>query len=179
MIMAIRLSDDILEFIGRPNTYGFLSAARAFVALLESNAIDKNVFFKESHTKLLGLYFAAFKLDTVELKYSSAETTFESIFVSKNVGMIAELGKDEYYWETSEYKYIENGEVTEGTTSQGMLSDDFNDIYMDLKRALFQIDELRTDESTENGLWQLKWGFANHWGVHCISALKYLHHLNY
>lgn len=40
--MAIRLSDDILEFVGRPNTYGFLSAVRAFAALLESNAIDKN-----------------------------------------------------------------------------------------------------------------------------------------
>ena len=53
--MAIRLSDDILEFIGRPNTSGFLIAARAFVALLESNAIDKNVFFKESHTKLYHL----------------------------------------------------------------------------------------------------------------------------
>ena len=60
-----------------------------------------------------------------------------------------------------------------------MLSDDFDDIYTDLKSALFQIDELGTDESTEHGLWQLKWGFANHWGINCISALKYLHHLNY
>ena len=121
--MAIRLSDDILELDGRPNTSGILSTAGAFILLLESNAIDKNVFFKELHTKLLELYFPGFRLDTVELKYYGAETTFEALFVSKIL-----------------------------------------DIYTDLKIALFQIDELGADELTEHGLWQLKWGFENHWG---------------
>jgi len=53
--MAIRLSDDILEFAGRPNTFGFLGGAPALVLFLDSNVIDKNVFFKESHTKLYHL----------------------------------------------------------------------------------------------------------------------------
>lgn len=60
-----------------------------------------------------------------------------------------------------------------------MLSDDFMDIYVDLKKSLSQIDKIETDEAIENAFWQLKWGFSNHWGHHCISALRYLHYLNY
>lgn len=89
--MAIRLSDDILELARGPNTSGILSAAGAFILLLESNAIDKNVFFKESHTKLLELYFAGFRLDMVELKYSGAETTFEALFVSNILDIYTDL----------------------------------------------------------------------------------------
>lgn len=180
------LSADLKEFIERSTTNIFLSKARQFVELLETPDINKNVFYSEAHVKLLELYYAGHKLDLIELKYSSAESEFKNDFENKNVNLISELGLQEYYWEVHDPGYLEmkgrldeEASLSDKEASQGMLSDDFMDIYVDLKKSLSQIDKIETDEAIEDAFWQLKWGFSNHWGHHCINALRYLHYLNY
>ena len=172
-----QLSTDIKEFLTRASTETFLFAARQFVELLEITPIDKKEFFTKAHSALLDLYSAGYKLEQIELKFSSNGKDFDrdAIFENKNTGQISKLGAEAFYWEVFEPTYSEN----DGKSTQGWLVDDFSDIYRDLKIELFKIDNLRTDEAIEDALWQLKWGFAHHWGQHCINALRYFHYLYY
>ncbi|HYE22488.1 MAG TPA: DUF5063 domain-containing protein [Verrucomicrobiae bacterium] len=183
-----KLSADVKVFLERTSTETFLFAARHFVRLLETQNISNQVFYTEVHTALLDLYAAGHKLDHIELKYSSADISFDrdAIFENKNVGQISELGEDAFYWEIFDPAYSEKqGQpnpgwtVTDREATQGWLVDDFADIYHDLKIELIKIDDIGTDEAVEDALWQLKWGFSHHWGQHCINALRYFHYLRY
>ena len=80
--MTDKLSTDIREFLERTATKTFLSSARQFVDLLETENIDKVIFYSKAHTALLDLYTAGHKLDLIDLKYSSADSDFdrETIF---------------------------------------------------------------------------------------------------
>jgi hypothetical protein len=186
--MTDKLSTDIREFLERTSTQSFLLSARQFVDLLETENIDKEIFYSKAHTALLDLYSDGHKLDLIELNYSSADSDFdrETIFENKNVGLISELGAETYYWEIFDPTYSEKDgkpnagwTITDREASQGWLVDDFADIYRDLKIELMKIEKIRTDEAVEDALWQLKWSFAHHWGQHCINALRYFHYLYY
>ncbi len=183
-----KLSTDITEFLERTSTQTFFFAALQFADLLESENIDKEIFYSKAHTALLDLYSAGHKLEQIELKYSSADSDFDrnTIFENKNIGLISELGEEAFYWEIFDPTYSEKDgkpnagwTITDREATQGWLVDDFADIYRDLKIELMKIDNIGTDESIEDALWQLKWSFANHWGQHCINALRYFHHLYY
>lgn len=183
-----KLSTDIKEFLKRTSSETFLLAARQFVGLLESATIDKEEFYSKARTALLDLYSAGHKLDQIELRYSSADSDFDrdAIFEDKNIGQISELGEEAFYWEIFDLTFSEKeGQPNSGWTitdkeaTQGWLVDDFADIYRDFKIELIKIDKIGTDEAVEDALWQLKWGFAHHWGQHCINALRYFHYLYY
>ena len=62
--------------------------------------------------------------------------------------------------------------------SNGWLVDDVVDIYKDLKEVIENIEK-DTDESVQQGLWDLKFGFGAHWGSHLINALRFLHYIKY
>ena len=62
--------------------------------------------------------------------------------------------------------------------SQGRLADDLADIYKDLKKALELLAE-QTDESIQEGLWNLRFSFGTHWGIHAVSAIRFLHFVRY
>jgi hypothetical protein len=182
------ISADLKEFLERTSTQAFLLTARCFVELLETTNVDKEIFYSKAHTALLDLYSAGHKLDPIELKYSSADSNFdrETIFENKNVSLISDLEEEAFYWEVFDPTYSENDgqpkvgwTITDREASQGWLVGDFADIYRDLKIELVKIDNIGTDETVEDALWQLKWGFVHHWGQHCISALRYFHYLYY
>ncbi len=186
--MTDKLSTDIREFLERTSTQTFLFAARQFVDLLETENIDKKIFYSKAHSALLDLYLAGHTLDQIELNYSSADSDFdrETIFENKNLGLITELGEETFYWEIFDPTYSENNgkpndgwKTTDREASQGWIVDDFADIYRDLKIELIKIEKIGTDEAVEDALWQLKWSFAHHWGKHCINALRYFHYLYY
>lgn len=183
-----KLSTDIKDFLKRTSTETFLYVARQFIELLETTKIHKEEFYSKAHTALLELYSAGHKLEEIELKYSSADKDYDrdAIFENKNAGQISELGTEAFYWEIFDPTYSEkDGQpnagwtITDREATQGWLVEDFADIYRDLKIELIKIDNIRTDEATEDALWQLKWGFAHHWGQHCINALRYFHYLYY
>jgi len=185
-----QLSAEIIELLNKKSTTDFLNAARYFVTLLENDDIKQETFYKDSHKALSELYRTALNLETVELIHSGPDSEFDEIDIDEirklNKNLISNLGKDCFYWEVFDPTYIkENGgpgqgwEIEDREPSQGWLVDDFADIHADLKEELMKIDQIGTDESIEDGLWQLKFGFNHHWGDHCINAMRALHYLWY
>ena len=173
-----QLSTEITELLNKKSTSDFLNAARQFVTLLENGDINQEQFYKESHKTLSELYRTALELETVDLIYSSSDSEFDEIdqneLREKNKELISKLGKECFYWEVFDPAYDKENEPT-----QGWLVEDFADIYADLKVELMKIDKIGTDESIEDALWQLKFGFNHHWGNHCIDAMRALHYLWY
>ena len=99
---------------------------------------------------------------------------FKRAIQRQNINLISSLGEDCIYWKVFDPTFEKENEPI-----QGWLVDDFSDIYADLKEELFKIDEIGTNESIEDALWQLKSGFNQHWGNHCIDAMRALHYLWY
>ena len=185
-----QLSTEITELLNKKSTTDFLNAARHFVKLLENGGLNQETFYKESHKALSELYRTALELETVDLIHSGPESEFDEIDKDElrkmNKNLISNLGKDSFYWEVFDPTYTEeNGKpgqgwkITDKEPTQGWLVDDFADIYADLKEELTKIDRIGTDESIEDALWQLKFGFNHHWGNHCIDAMRALHYLWY
>jgi hypothetical protein len=186
--MKPQLSDDIHEFLNLDTTKQFLAAANKFVRVLEDSTFPKDEFLRHCHTALIELYSTGHKLHEIELKYSSSESDFDrdELFDNKNAGIVSELGEEAFYWEVFDPTYSEQEgnpkqgwTITDREASQGWLVDDFADIYRDLKIELQKITEIGTDEAVEDALWQLKFSFRNHWGGHCINAIRYLHYYWY
>jgi hypothetical protein len=187
---TMKISQDIETFLDKDSTKDFLKIAGQFIELIEAENIPTEQFYKQAHRTLIDLYSSGHKLEQIDLKYSSADSDFgvtdQEFFKNKNQALISTLGKDCFYWEVFDPTYTEkeNGQplqgwkVTDKEPSQGWLVDDFADIYRDLKIEMEKM-EIGTDEAIEDALWQMKWGFINHWGHHCINALRYLHYLWY
>jgi sugar phosphate isomerase/epimerase len=184
------LSKEITELLKKESTIEFLAAARQFIKLVENSNLSNELFYKESHKSLATLYQTALNLENVDLIYSGPESEFKGInkdeLRKQNIKLISKLGKDSVYWEVFDPTYTEddgkpgNGwKLKDKEPSQGWLVDDFADIYADLKEEINKIDEIGTDESIEDALWQLKFGFNHHWGNHCINAMRALHFLWY
>lgn len=185
-----RLSNDIKEFLEKTSTKTFLVVARQFIDLLEIEDLDTQTFLRQAHVALIDLYSGGHKLEQIDLKYSGADSDFgdkdEEFFRNKNAGLISTIGKDCFYWEVFDPTYFEtkdesntNLSTTDKEPTQGWLVDDFADVYRDLKIELTKIGKIGTDEAVEDALWQLKWSFINHWGQHCINALRVFHYLSY
>ena len=164
------------EFIDKQTTKDFLMSARQFVELLESINTSNEDFYKRAHLALSQLYATGQRFEEIKLKYSSAESNFDedTLFEQKNINQISELGENSFYWEVFNPIYDKNEEP-----SQGWLVDDFSDIYRDLKIELSKIDKIGTDEAVEDAFWNMKWSYLNHWGQHCINALRAFHYLDY
>ncbi|MCB0777200.1 MAG: DUF5063 domain-containing protein [Chitinophagaceae bacterium] len=170
-------SPDIIAFLNKNSTNIFLNAAKNFITLLEIAEIKKEEFYQRSHKALIELYAAGHNLEQVELKYSGPNSNFdnEKLFENKNAGYISQLDKDAFYSEV--FDPIEDKEAE--SPVQGWLVDDFYSIYRDLKIELVKIDKIGTDQAIEDALWQLKFGYYNHWGNHCINAMRALHYMWY
>lgn len=164
--------------LNKTSTQNFLKAARQFIKLLENGKLTQELFYANAHRALAELYSSGLDLESIDLKYSDSETEFEGIDQEKlreqNKNLISKLGKECFYWDVFD-PTIEK----ENKSTQGWLVDDFADIYADLKEELYKIEIIATDESIEDALWSVKFGFNHHWGNHCIDAMRALHYLWY
>jgi hypothetical protein len=187
--MTNSLSADIQTFLQKDSTKTFLKVAEQFIALIEADNISKEDFCRQAHTTLIDLYAAGHKLEIIELKYSSADSDFgktdDEFFKNKNQTIISTLGEDAFYWEVFDPTYFEKDgtpgqgwQITDKEPTQGWLVDDFADIYRDLKIEIEKM-KIGTDEAIEDALWQMKFSSRNHWGQHCINAIRALHFLWY
>jgi len=186
----MKIAPDIQTFLEKDSTKNFLKVAGHFIDLIEADNISTEQFYRLAHGALIDLYSGGHKLEQIELKYSSPNTDFgvteDEFFKNINQALASKLGKDCFYWEVFDPTYTEreNGEaeqgwkITDKEPLQGWLVDDLADIYRDLKIETEKL-KIQTDEAIEDALWQMKWSFLNHWGNHCINALRYLHYLYY
>jgi len=187
---TMKVSHDIQTFLDKETTISFLKVAEDFIELIEAENNSPEQFYKQAHGTLIDLYSSGHKLEQIELKYSSADSNFgkadDEFFKNQNQALISTLGKECFYWEVFDPTYTENEngqpeqgwKITDKEPSQGWLVDDFADIYRDLKIEIEKM-KIETDEAVEDALWQMKWSFINHWGHHCVNALRYLHYLWY
>jgi len=185
-----KLSKEINELMQRESTIDFLAAARQFISLIEGRSLSQELFYKEAHESLAKLYQTGLKLKKIELVYSGPDSEFEGInkdeLRKQNENLISKLGKDCFYWKVfdptvlqSDGKPTSDKNVAGKEVCQGWVVDDLADIYADLKEEITKIDSIKTDEAIEDGLWQLKFGFNNHWGNHCVDAIRALHYIWY
>jgi len=185
-----KLSKEINQLLKKESTIDFLAAVRQFINLLETRTLGIELFYTEAHISLANLYQSGLNLENIDLIYSDAESKFEEVnkeeLKKENENLISSLGEDSFYWKVfdptvlgTSGKPTVDQKVAAKDVCQGWLVDDFADIYADLKEEIFKIDIIRTDESIEDALWQLKFGFHHHWGNHCIDAIRALHYLWY
>jgi hypothetical protein len=174
--MSNKISEDIKIFLEKESTRLFLKAAHNFVNLLENEKISFQEFINKAHSSLLELYITGYRLEEISLKYSDVDKQInnDDDTIVKDQHLISKLGKECFYWEVFDPTNPEK----EITPVQGSLEDDFGDIYRDLKIELEKI-KINSDEAIEDALWQLKFSFKNHWGNHCIDAMRALHYLWY
>ena len=170
------LPEELQSFLSKDSTQVFLRCAEDFVRLMEQKDIDQATFNREFHSTLVNLYTSGHHLEEVELKYATADKEFDraSLFVNANAMKVSGFGKDAFYWEIFDPAYSE----MDKEPTQGFLVDDCIDIYHDLKIELNKL-KLGTAEAVEDALWQMKFSHKNHWGQHCINALRCLHFLWY
>ncbi len=173
-----QLSEKIIETLNKNSTINFLNAARQLINLLEDDSIQKDVFCGESHICLAELYRTALYLEPVDLIYSKVEDEFTGISNEHlrkiNINLISKLGQECLYWKVFDPTLSKKNEPV-----QRWLVDDFADIYAELKEELIKIDRIKTNQSIEDALWQLKFGFNHHWGNRCSDGIRALHYLWY
>ena len=150
-----------------------LWAARTYCSFIETTTKSGTEFLDELEGVLLDLYKTAITLRWPTLLH---EKDFEDEVSTDDLDSISHrigerIGGNSVYWEVFEPFDHDNHDPVCGD-----LVDDLGDIYRDIKRALMIFD-LGTAAAKQDAIWQLKFGFENHWGRHAIGALMAIHHL--
>ena len=150
-----------------------LWAARTYCSFIETTTKSGTEFLDELEGVLLDLYKTAITLRWPTLLH---EKDFEDEVSTDDLDSISHrigerIGGNSVYWEVFEPFDHDNRDPVCGD-----LVDDLGDIYRDIKRALMIFD-LGTAAAKQDAIWQLKFGFENHWGRHAIGALMAIHHL--
>lgn len=139
------------------NSNDFYETANAFCALIESMPIVDKSHYKELLCFLSKLYFEALYLQDVE-PLDDMDIRAEHITIS--------FGEVDGYWEV--YNTYERDELVCGS-----LSDDFGDIYKELKTGLMLYEKGHVN----NAFWNWKWSFENHWSYHAVDSMRALNQL--
>lgn len=132
--------------------------------------MERKQFLLAMHQLLPFLMHEAAKLPDVPVDDSGEEKL--------SVGMTNEERQNLYYslqemlgeWDQHRQVFdpINDSEVVIGT-----LSDDFADIYRDLKLGL---EIIRRDSAkTADAIWEWRFSFLSHWGKHAVDALQAIH----
>lgn len=82
--------------------------------------------------------------------------------------LLQALGPRDIYWEVYDPR-VEEAHVA------GSLSDDLADVHRDLRRGLAEFDAGRIDDA----VWEWRFSFEVHWGLHAVDAMRVLHRLAY
>ena len=137
----------------------FYLKAKQFCSLLEKMQIFELHQCKVLIAELMEIYKMALVLPDVDPETSDLpEVRIDRIGIS--------FGKYDSYWE------IYNPYECDSAVS-GSLSDDFSDIYNELKTGVLLYEE----ENVKEAVWQWKWSFDNHCCYHIVDALRALNQL--
>ena len=139
------------------NVNSFYKVAKKFCSTIESTTKFKQENCKELLLLLSDLYGEALMLPEVQ-KISNVELGVDWITVG--------FEYDDSYWEI--YNPFECEEPVCGS-----LSDDFGDIYKDLKEGVLLYEKGHVNDA----IWGWKWSFKNHWSHHLVDALRALNQL--
>lgn len=138
----------------------FVASARTFCEFVETASTIECVAMRllRGRNTLASLVAAATSLPLVE------PTSDEPLVWDEKPAEWPGFGSHELYWMVFD-AYVDDASVA------GLLSDDFLDIYLDLKRGLVAFDDGRELDA----VWEWRFHFDCHWGRHAFSALRALH----
>ena len=139
------------------NSNKFYEIARSFCKWIENTPKVEKTHYKELLCFLSELYNSALYIQDVE-SIDDIEVDVERITIS--------FGKADCYWE------IFNSYECEEPVC-GSLSDDFADIYKELKIGVILYEKGHINDA----VWNWKWSFENHWSYHAVDAMRVLNTL--
>lgn len=161
----------------------FAEAAEAFCTFVESEGDELTPYHyaRRSTHLLVALYGAALALpDTRDIDLpdeSEAENAYYKAVSDEDVSKVAlrvgaKFGQYNFYWQI-----FDPIDSEDNSTVGGAISDDFSGIYSNIKGGVV-IFRQGSNEYVQQAIWEWKFGFDNHWGRHCTSALRTLHQIN-
>ena len=138
----------------------YYELVKRYCSLVERLVITRDNI-EELMLILLQLYEKAFHLPSLEVKGISVES-FEGVLPLK-------MDIPDFYWQV----FNPFDEKNEDKLCCGMIFDDLNDIYRDLKEGIaeYEIGEIG------DAVFDWKEGASGHWGDHAVSLIKALHWL--
>lgn len=169
----LNISMNIKEAIETEETRSFLTAANEFCNELELGTTSELDFCNQLFTKLSNLIFRASQLHNISLDNDAdidnpqADEELRTLLSRTS----ERLGNRHFYW--TKFDPTDNNDTE---LVAGDLLDDLGDIYADIKSNLELIEKGRTPEQ-EHALWELKFSFETHWGLHAVNALRTLYFL--
>lgn len=150
----------------------FISTARAYCMFVETDlGHDPRQFLRTVQKDLLTLYRMGLDLpDITPAGEVLAEANDHKIHIDRVRRLITDHLPFNRYWNA--LNMLQVNEPTQVGT--GDLIDDLAAIYLDLKRGLLLFDA--HDGSTkEEAIWELRFGYEQHWGNRCMDALHVIH----
>ena len=139
------------------NVNPFYQLAKKFCSMIESTTTFKQENCKELLLLLSNLYSDALTMPEIK-ELNDIDVDVDRIIVAFDYA--------DAYWEI--YNPFECEEPVCGS-----LSDDFGDIYKDLKEGVLLYDKGHINDA----IWSWKWSFRNHWSYHLVDALRALNQL--
>ena len=149
----------------------FGAVAEQFCRSVEASPrMQREQFLLGMHRLLPLLIHEAASLPDVPVDYTSDE--------KPKIRMTSEDWQSLYYslqemlGDWNQYRQVFDP-INDSEVVIGTLSDDFGDIYRDLKEGLGII---RTDSTkTADAIWEWRFSFLSHWGKHALDALQAIH----
>ncbi|MFP4447223.1 MAG: DUF5063 domain-containing protein [Bacteroidales bacterium] len=167
---------DANKFLENENITEFVSIAGNYCTFAENTQnFDKVAFINKALRLLSSLYFHASQIphpeDTGLEPAEKFVTEMEWNDIYNKVKM--KLGYHDEYLDVFDPVSKEEGEV-----SIVSLSDNFADIYQDIKNFIVAYG-LGNEDLMMSSLWELIYNFQEYWGIKLLNALRILHRLYY
>jgi hypothetical protein len=141
----------------------FADVARRYCAWVESTPAEPSLEMRRAQEFLAELHLAAVNLPRVEPENDVEGEEISSYeMICKRFASLPVYG----YWDVFDVLNPEAEEPVFGT-----LTDDLADIYSDVKRGLSLFDAGYKIEA----IWEWRFNFYIHWGVHLTSAQRAIH----
>lgn len=141
----------------------FVEAAKSYVDMIESRPPDSTDFLRSVEGPLARLVASAIELPDAEPTLSEPAPRDTRV----PEGLLELIGDADIYWDIFDPAKT----LVEPEVGAGSLTDDLGDVYLDLKRGLALWDRALAADA----VWEWKFGFQTHWGLHAIRALRVIH----
>ena len=141
----------------------FADLATRYIDVIDTPSQDQVEYLTRIEELLAKLVASAHDLPQVEPTTSEPD----SQNIAPPAGLVDALGDADIYWDVLDPTSLaQTPEVTAGS-----LTDDLGDIYIDLKRGL----QLWDSGNERDALWEWRFRFHSHWGMHAVNALRVVH----
>ncbi|MFT8317259.1 MAG: DUF5063 domain-containing protein [Sporolactobacillus sp.] len=142
----------------------FYKTAESFYKFVDSlEKCNSDSVYEDLLKKLLSVYREGLYLPQVDFDTDIKYPKSRKILCPK-----IDIMKYDTYWEVFNSYHFEQ-------PIQGSLVDDIKNIYIELKKGEYYYQRQQFSEA----IWQWKFGFETHWGLHAIEAIRALHSLVY